>query len=254
MEKKYIKVENKVNKKMNKINKDKENKEKIYIKYTDKLLIFFNKDIKKKFIVLLIVSVILLMLFTNFMYNINKFDITTGELTADVNNNLVLNRGFFEILKSKLMVLGLTLVAGVVPYFFIPVVGLVGYLLTTGSEVSINILGYQGNFSVLTLIPLTLDVICISLATSIGIYYASVSTKKFIYSGTKRFTLLDLKLQIYEIMKKEEKIEKIKNKIERRNEKQEKNNVKTKYIEMISIFGIVIIIQFISVLIDVLIR
>lgn len=223
------------------------------INYWGKLLTFFNGNIKKKFLVLLIISVVLVILSTNFMYPINKAEIITSNITAGGSGSLLVRQSLLEILKSKLMILGLTVIAGVVPYFFIPVLGFIGYVFTTGSEISMKLLGYGGiSFSFITLISTVLDIVSISLVTSVGIYFTVVSTKSFTYSRVKRFTFLDLKLQVYEMLKKEDKIKIVKDKIAKRIEKQEKNNVKVKYLEMIGILGVATIIQTISVLIETL--
>lgn len=229
--------------------------EKSSISYLDKLLIFWNKDIKKKFIIICIISVILIVLLTNFMYSVYRAEIISNSGLLEAGNNTIVQNSFTNIFKSKLIMLGLTLVAGVVPYFFIPVIGMIGYVFTTASEISIKILGIGSiGFNIFTLISTIFDVLVISITTSIAIYFADRSTKRYRYSSIKRFTFLDLKLQTYEIMKKEDKVEITKKQIEKRNEKHEKNNVEIKYLEMLGIFGIAVVIQGISVLIEILTR
>lgn len=235
-----------MDKKDDKVIRDKQKKESNKLKYKDRLLEFFNKHILKKFIILLIIAVILVITTTQFMYQVNK---------VDVDNGLVLNEDYIGMFKSKLYALGLTAIAGCVPYFFVPAVGFAIYISTTGSEISMKLLGIGGiDFSIFSIIPIILDIIAISLVTSIGIYYAVVATKRFRYSGIKRFTFLDFKLQTYEIMKKEDKVEAIKAKIAKRDEKHEKYNVKIKYLEMIGMFVIAAVIQAVSVLLESFIR
>lgn len=229
-------------------------KEELNIKYLDKLLNFWNKDIKKKIVIILIISVILLIIFINFVYPIIKADMILDNISLN-GNSLIVKSSFIDIYKNKVYILGLTAIAGVVPYFFVTVFGMIGYLLTTASEISIKLLGYgEINIGIFSMISIILDMISISIVTSIGIYFTIVSTKKFRYSGTKRFTFLDLKLRAYEMMRKEEKIQMVKEQIEKRNLKQEKNNVKVKYLEILSVFGIALVIQAISVAIEILVR
>lgn len=226
--------------------------------YIEKILEFWNKDLKKKFIIIFIIAVVLVGFFANVSYQVNSLEKMPGVSISNsesVNSEvLLIKKSAIDIIKSKLSILGLTAIAGIVPYFYVPVFGLLGYTFTTGMEIGIKLIEYNEGemLSIFFLLSTILDIICISLVTSVAIYWANMSTKRYLYSSTKNYSFLNLKLQIHDVLKKEDKIEQIKEEIEKRNQKQEKNNVKIKYLEILGILGIAVIIQMLSVFISII--
>lgn len=220
-------------------------------KFMESLKDFFKKDIKKKLIIIFILSIVLMISFSQFNYISNK---SFFEANKEEISKVVIQKSFFDIFKSRIYILAMTFVAGIVPYFFIPVLGFILYLYNISYEFLVKILEVGGlKFSFLSLIPIFLDLISISIVTSIGIYFSVMSSKRFKYSSTKNYTFLNLKHQVCEMLGKEELLKKTKKQIEIRDEKQQKNNVKIKYLEMLALFGVVVLIQTISIFIEVLI-
>jgi hypothetical protein len=156
--------------------------------------------------------------FINNLEGINQF-------LAGINAIKEKSNIFTMILKDKIPLVFLLVFSGITPFIYIPVVGIIGfpYILVTGLM----------NMSVVNMVFASIGAIIqifgVSLAIAAGIYYCTNSTKRYRYNQTTTFGLDDVKMQIYEATKKEEKLNKIKDKRQAKIEKKEKLNVKIEY-------------------------
>lgn len=183
---------------------------------------FYNKNLKKNHIIVYVISLIVFALFMiNFISNLSEVNQFLSELkNAQEKSNI-----FVNIIKEKIPVVLLLIFSGITPFVYIPLIGVVGfpYILATGIM----------NMSLLNMIIACIggvvQIFGVSLAISAGIYYCTCSSKKFRYSQSSTFGLDDVKEQIYEARKQDDKLDKVKAKKQAKLEKREKLNVKIEY-------------------------
>lgn len=209
-------------------------------KLTDKLidfLKFYNKNLKKKHIICFIVSLLV------FAYIITSLiNNTTTDITEMINNNLKNTRDvnlFVNIFNNKIVLIFLLILSGITPFIYIPLLGLLYPV-----SLAINIVSMNG-FSVLwATMGAIIQIFASSLAVATGIYYCKLATSKFRYSQTTSFGLNDIKKQIYETRKQDEKLEKLNIKMQEKYDKKQKLNVNIpyRYIIMSGCISIIIIV------------
>lgn len=195
---------------------------------------FYNKNLKKKHIIVYILSLIV---FTFFMVSfINNLD-EVNQFLSEVNNIGEKSNIFITIIKDKIPLIALLIFSGITPYVYIPVIGIIGfpYVLT------MNIMNMSVLNMVIACIGSVIQIFGVSLAVAAGIYYCTSSTKRLKYSQSNTFGLDDVKKQIYETTKKEDKLNEINDKMQAKKEKREKLNVKIEYKALI-LTGIISII------------
>lgn len=219
-------MEKSINK--DKINDKKNSKIKDYIE-------FYKKFIAKKHIICS--SIFLILFITLLIIGLNK----------DVQiENVVVPSFFNSLIRHKIYAGFVIIFAGIVPYFYMPVLG---FLFS--SELVMSIISYyQMSSSILGLILNIFGGVIASLAYSysiaVGIYYCGLSTKRFKYNQGKGFSFFDVKKSIANIRKNEDMIDKYNKEEEKRREKNEKFNVKIDYKNIAISFFIIVILLFIS--------
>ncbi|MDF2866275.1 MAG: hypothetical protein K0R72_1093 [Clostridia bacterium] len=195
---------------------------------------FYNKNLKKKHIIVYIISLIIFAFFmVNFINNLNE----VNQFLSEVNNIGKNPNIFMTIIKDKIPLVVLLIFSGVTPYVYIPVIGIIGfpYLLT------MNIMNMSTLNMIIACIGGLVQIFGVSLAVAAGIYYCTSSTKRIRYNQSNALGLDDVKKQIYEATKKEEKLNELNDKMQAKREKREKLNVKIEYKALI-LTGIISII------------
>ncbi len=203
---------------------------------------FYKKNLRRKHMIIYILSLVLFAFFiTSF-----KSDLTAmNQLLSQIGDNKEETNIFMLILRNKIPLAFLLTFSGVTPYIYIPMMGIIGvpYLLALGLM----------NMSVVSLviscIGAIIQIFGYSLAIAGGIYYCNLSTKRYRYNQTNLFGLDDIKMQIYEATKKEEKLNKVKERRQAKIEKKEKLNVKIEYKKLLITVIVSIIIVVIATLI-----
>ena len=147
-------------------------------------------------------------------------------------------------LKERIIILLLILLAGWVPYFYIPAIAYMAYIFMLSGDVLVNM---ELNGVLLTLIinciPTLIDVFTVSVIGAIGIYMCNYTTKKYRYTQRTSFSFLDVKIQFYEMAKKQDKYEEAIALKEKKAEEMKKNDVKIDYVSILKIAPVVIMIN-----------
>ena len=194
---------------------------------------FYNKNLKKKHI---IVSIIMLVLF----FLAISLVLTNIDSLKEVlqNSQIVQNSFFTKLTHEKIPLLAVIIFAGITPFFYLPVLG-IGESYLLAFEIGYK---YGVNGSVFTIVfgslGAVIQIIAVSLCIATGIYYCTQGTKKFRYNQHIGFGLKDVKKSIYEIKKDEEKLKQLQEEEMKKAEKREKLNVKIPYINLIISFVI----------------
>ena len=173
------------------INNEKNNKKrsenKILLEFNNYFL-FYKENLKKKHIIIYLTSLFLLLI--SFSYLISNIDI------SDVAKNLVNSGGKVEeidrsglvnlILKEKIATTFFVLLAGITPYFYLPVIGLLNIYIFAVKITSIYTLSYNTASLILVVVGVILQIFSISLSVSMGIYFCKISSKRFKIERFKR--------------------------------------------------------------------
>lgn len=185
-------------------------------------LSFYKKNLRKKHIVIYILSLVFFTFFiVNFISNMSE----TNKLLAQMNNVNEHTNVFSNIIKEKVPLTFLFIFSGIAPFAYIPILGIAVYPYILSTELI--------NMSILNIMVATIGGVIqlfgVSLAIAAGIYYCTNSTKKFRYNQSSTFGFDDVKQQIYEATKKQDKLQKLEEKRQSKMEKREKLNVKIDY-------------------------
>jgi len=232
-------------------NNIKSNNKYISIKYIlTEYFKFYKTKLMKKHIVVYILCLIIF--FAMLSYFISKVDSAPNIAELAENAKKISENApdiFSFILSKKVPLVALIIVAGMVPYIFIPVIGMaMSYNLALEIATNFNVL--TGKSSVVFMsIGAIIQLIAISLSVSAGIHYCIISTKKWRYSKSQDYSMLDFKKTLYEATNNKKKLNEVKKKKEEKNKKNEKNNVKVPYLHLIISFLISAVIIIIGTLI-----
>lgn len=187
------------------------------------------KKAKVLFIIGIVITIIMIALFE--ISNINILD----------ENIDIPKASLLSMLKERLILLILILLAGWVPYFYIPAIAYVAYVFILSGDMLINM---ELNGAILTLvinsIPILIDLFTVSVISAIGIYMSNYSTKKYKYTQRTSFSFLDIKIQFYQMTKNQDKYEKALAKKEKKMADMQKNDVKIDYKTILKIAPIMI--------------
>ena len=122
--------------------------------------------------------------------------------------------------------------AGITPYCFLSVLGFSAMYNIASKVAEIYVVKGSMIGLILNCVICLIASIAYSLCIASGIYYCTLSSKKFTYTQKKGFKFVDLKLSIYKLRKNEKKIAEIEEKKIKDAEKTEKLNVKVPYINL----------------------
>ena len=228
----------------------KENDEKVFVSKEEakkQLAEFIKTHIFKKTRVLSIVGIILFLcvisVFISSSFSLS-LELETIEKTSLVND-----------LKERAFIMLLILLAGWVPYFYIPAIAFCAYVFMLAGDV---VFAMESKGMIVTLLlnilPVLIDVLTVSIITAIGIYMSSYTTKKYRYTQRTSFSFLDVKIQLYQMTKKQDKYEEAVAKKQERIDKMKENDVKIDYGKIVRIVPAVAVINLITCIIEHLIN
>ena len=206
---------------------------------------FYNKNLKFKHIVSAILMVIVFAICLKISLS------TTANLSAENIEELKQSQiSFFNaVIKEKIPLNFLIIFAGISPFLYISVIGIFSpYNLAISAATSYAINGNEFLVVIMCLGAL-IQIIGLSLSVATGMYYCSLSTKKYRYSQTISFGYKDVKKAIYEIRKDEKKVKQIDEEKRKKAEKREKLNVKVPYKMFVISFLIATIITIIGTIV-----
>ena len=151
-------------------------------------------------------------------------------------------------IKNMLAFSVVVILAGLVPYFFISFGGIAEVIALMGD------FGTRYNYGISS--PISLFIggliasIGIAICISTGFYLCYLTTKKRKYYNASDFGMDDVKMQLYQIRKNEEKIKEMENKKLKKAKEAEKNNIKIPYLKLSVIGAVGFIFQIIGLLIS----
>lgn len=183
---------------------------------------FYKINLRKKHIIIYAITLLIFtILSVTFINNLGDSQILLSQIDAAKGTSSVLE----TIFKEKIPLIFLLVFSGITPFIYVPVVGIIGYPYI----LALNLVDMSAINIILAIFGSIIQLFGATLAISAGIYYCNCSTKKFRYDQSITFGLDDIKLQIYESTKKDEKANKLKEKMQLKKEKREKLNVKIEY-------------------------
>lgn len=247
--KENVKVENVENiKKVNEIEKTSNKILKILKEY----YVFYKENLKKTHIIMYIISLLILFITLNFLISsidtnetVKQFVESGGKSVVQQNENVIKT-----IFTEKIPVVFLILLAGITPYFFIPILGMLVVYDLAGEIATMYTMAHEISNLMIMSFGVIVQILGISLAITMGMFFCRISTKRFKYIQFRGFSLDDLKRGIYEIKKDEEKLKKLENKVKLKQEALEKCNVNIPYKNLVVTFFISTILVVIGTLIS----
>ncbi len=224
-----------INKKINTNNAERLNVKVDPREGTESVLDLYNTKIKKIHIITMIIVIILFVLYfvISFSQTRQVSHLTTSTMTEQLNNTLAYSC--------------VTILAGIVPYFYLsfggvaqlmPLISDFGARYTLGKSFAVSI--FVGGI---------INCIGIALCMAIGFYYCYLTTKKRKYYNASQFSMDDVKLQFYEMRNQKDKIEELNKKRAKKAEEIESCNVKIPYLKLCALGLVAYVIQIIGILI-----
>lgn len=192
---------------------------------------FYKTNLMKKHVVMYIICLVVFFFFIATFISRIKSTPNIAELAENAKKISENSEGIFLlILKRKIPLLFMIIFAGIVPYLFVPVMGVgTSYYLALDISTNFNVL--TGKSSVIPMcIGAIIQLIAVSLAIASGIKYTLISTKRWRYSRNQDYSMLDFKMRLYEATNNKNKLKKAIKKKEEKMNKNEKNNVKVPYL------------------------
>lgn len=201
---------------------------------------FYNQRLKKMHIIILVISVLLYLIsfYTSFSSIRNgNFSLAEG-VTAP---------GFISSLKENALLDLVIVIAGITPYCFLSIIGVAQAIMCVNNLAIRYALG--SSFMPTLFIGGLIQLIGVTLCIAVGLYYCRLSTKKNKYYHHSDFGMNDIKMQLYEIRKDEEKINSLNKKMEDKAKKIEECNVKIPLLNFGALGAVAFVIQFVGILI-----
>lgn len=192
---------------------------------------FYQKNLKFKHIVITIIMI--LFFFIMFNYALTRLE----GLNETAKESIVVSKSFFSaLIKEKIPFSGLVIFAGITPFVFLSVLGIL-YAYTLALELATI---YFVNQSIVGMVigclGAIIQILGMAISVATGIYYCLQSSKKFRYNQHQGFGLKDVKKYYYEMRKDEKKKENFEQKEYQKMLEKEKLNVKIPYIHFIISF------------------
>ena len=192
---------------------------------------FYKTNLMKKHVIIYIICLAVFFFFiATFISRINSTP-NIAELAENAKKISENSEGIFIlIVKRKIPLLFMIIFAGIVPYLFVPVMGVgTSYYMALDIATNFNVL--TGKSSVISMcIGAIIQLIAVSLAIASGVKYTLISTKRWRYSRNQDYSMLDFKMRLYETTNNKNKLKKVIKKKEEKMNKNEKNNVKVPYL------------------------
>lgn len=223
-------------------NKEKNNwSVKSYLKAS---LSFIKQNLVKYIKVFLVISIVLIALTASAF-------ITNAESQTCIGMCIDDSITFISQYWSKLQIILITTISGIVPYIFAPVIGFIGYILSIVSELGYIIkgLGYVKGIFV-WLVPAMIDILTISITASVGIYICKTVTIGYKISSVNNMNFLNFRIRLYEAIGNKEKFEKLTKQKNEKVKKLESKKNKLNYLQILNVVVLIAVLQFISTLIQ----
>lgn len=214
---------------------------------------FYKENIKKKHIVVFVIC--LCIFFITFATCMSKIT-SSPDIATLIKNSEETQQNSASIIsiifKQNIPSVFVTMLAGIVPYVYIPVVG-IGYAYIY----AVNIIEYFATFShtgnvIFMTIGAIINLVAISYAVATGMHYCKLVTKKQKYNRTDNYTINDVRKKFYKETKNEEKLKKLEEKIKKREIERQNAYVKVPYVNLLVSFLISSIIIIIGSLISII--
>lgn len=191
---------------------------------------FFKEHLKLPFCICAILSIaIILISVIGMVKNMDITDVTFS---------------FSELFGSGIKFVALDIIAGVVPFCYMPFLSMLAYMHFETQDLAFCIIQNGWILGILrALIPLLFGIICISYTTALGIYICKISTAKYRLGRSTNMNWTNFRLRVYQVLKNEEKYNALSKKQEKHQEKLKQKNQKYNW-KMIGINLICIIVIF----------
>lgn len=232
-------------------NKGKRDENNKFISYLRSYYTFYKENIKKKHIVMFVICIcVFFIVFATYMSKITS----TPDVATLIKNseNSIQNPSniFTTIFKQNIPSVFIIIFAGIVPYIYLPVVG-IGYAYNYALDIikCFTTFSHVGNTIFMT-IGTIINLVAISYAIATGMHYCKLVTKKQKYNRTDNYTFNDIRKKFYKETKKEEKLEKLEEKIKQKEIERQKCYVKIPYFNLLISFLISSVIITIGTLIS----
>ena len=219
-------------------------KEKITVKsYIRDFLLFVDKKLIKTTGILFIVAVLLIALFIR--------PLISSALEQNCVGTCIDGVTLLSKYGSKVQGILVTIIAGIAPYIYAPIVGFASYVLGEATNLAYIIKGYGYLGGVVRgIIPLILNITTICMVTSIGIYICNTITVGYRISNMKNENFINFRIKFYEALQNKKKVQAL---TKRKNEKMAKleaRKEKINYLQALNVFVVSCILQFVSSLVQ----
>jgi len=198
---------------------------------------FYFDKLKKKFGILLGISIVLVVLtLIGTLRDINYVQESSIYMGKELSP--------IETLKDKYLLGIFTVFAGIVPHTYIPLFGYLLHLYSATKELLVLVLNQGYVLGLLKgIFPLVLNIIATSLFASIGIYVCKICTNKFTEGQIKSLNIDTFRINIYNISKNETKKKELEEKIKIKKDKRALKEMKLNYKQIFnfSLMGIIIL-------------
>ena len=169
--------------------------------------------------------------------------------------NIAKKISLFSDVKERVILLLLILLAGWVPYLYIPLIAWTGYIYMLAGDIAIAMsTGGLVSTVFLNSLPILIDILTVSVITSVGLYMCSYTTKKHKYNQRTTFSFDDFKIQLYKMTKKQEKYEEAVKQKQEKIDKMQENNVKIDYMNILRIAPIIMLVNIIAYIMQLIIN
>lgn len=196
----------------------------------------FNKHMKVSAIILFVIAAVL--------FSLSFYSSVTGDI---IIAETAVPKGFFEQAGYLALLDAVIMIAGLTPYCFLSVIGMLEALAVVGD------MQIRRFFNLSTLPTLyiggLIQMVGLSMIIASGIYFCILSTKKNRYYSQSNFGMKDIKRQFYEVKKDEKKLEELNKKEEEKEKKRQELNVKVPYLKFGLIYVVTLIIQIVGLII-----
>lgn len=216
---------------------------KSYIKET---LEFFNNNLKKIFIILSIISLLIILLgITSAISLIRNEAIDVTTIT-----DFTFGQQYFNNIKT----IAIIVFSGIVPYMYVPIVGTIA-----GTSTELITLAYlivkKGYIlaCIMYILPMLITVCIINMATALGIYICKSITLGYKLDNMKHMNSINFKLELYKLTKKEDKKKQLEKKKNQKIKVLEDKHNKIDYFHVINITIILFLLQLIASILRVVI-
>lgn len=226
-------------------NKDnRKNKEKFnFKKYMKDFLLFVDKYLMKSIKILFVIAILLTA--------ISLSGMVAGAKAAECEGACIDGITIWTNYIAKFQILLFTLVAGIVPYIYVGVLGFLGYLLSEVADIAFLIKGY-GYFGGIAagVVPFIINILIISIVTSLAIYICKTVTVSYKISSINNMNFTNFKIRLYEVLNKQDKVDALIKKKDEKIQKLQSRKEKLKYLQILNVSIVVVILQMVSVLIQ----